>query len=64
MGHFKQMNSAQVAKLQTLEKEFGGNRIIAYESAPKVAQISPKQLDEIKSAEKELGATLVVYAEK
>jgi len=64
MGQFKQMNAAQLSKLQILEKEFAGKRIIAYESAPKVAEISPKQLDAVKSAEKELNATLVVYAEK
>ena len=64
MGHFKQMDAAQLSKLQNLEKEFGGKRIIAYESAPKLAEISPKQLEAVKSAEKELKATLVVYAEK
>jgi hypothetical protein len=64
MGHFKQMNAAQVSKLQSLEKELGGKRIIAYESGPKFAEISPKQLDAIRSAEQELNATLVVYPEK
>jgi hypothetical protein len=64
MGHFKQMDAAQLAKLQGLEKEFGGKRIIAYENSPKVAEISQKQLDALKSAEKELNATLVVYPGK
>ena len=64
MGQFKQMSAAQLSKLQSMEKEFGGKRIIAYESAPKIADISSKQLDEVKMAEKELNATLVVYAEK
>ena len=64
MDQFKQMNAAQLSKLQNLEKDFGGKRIIAYESAPKFAEISPKQLDAVKSVEKELNATLVVYSEK
>jgi hypothetical protein len=64
MGHFKQMDAEALSKLQRLEKQFGGKRIIAYESAPKVAEISPDQLAAVKSAEKELNSTLVVYAEK
>jgi hypothetical protein len=64
MSHFKQMNAAQLTKLQSLEKEFGGKRIIAFENGPKFADITPKQLETIKSTEKELNSTLVVYNEK
>jgi hypothetical protein len=64
MSHFKTMTTAQLSKLQNLEKEFGGKRIIAYENGPRFAEISPKQLEVVKSAEKDLNATLVVYPEK
>ena len=64
MSHFKQMDQMQLSKLQALEKQFGGKRIIAYESGPRFAEVTPAQLESLKKTEKELGATLVVYGEK
>ena len=65
MSHFKQMDQMQLTKLQSLEKQFGADkRVIAYESGPRFAEMTPQQLEALKSAEKELKATLVVYGEK
>jgi len=64
MSHFKQMSAAQVSKLRALEKDLGGKRIVAYESSPRFADITTKQLEMVKMAEKDLNATLVVYPEK
>lgn len=65
MSHFKHMDQAQLAKLQSLEKQFGPDkRIIAFENGPRFAEVSAQDLETLKSAEKELGATLVVYGVK
>ncbi len=64
MSHFKQMDQMQLSKLQMLEKQFGSKPIVAYESKPMFAEITPAQLESLKMTEKELGATLVVYGGK
>ena len=47
-------------KLQALEKKLG-QCVVAWEKAPRAAQLSESQLKELQELEKEMNAILVAY---
>ena len=59
-GGIKELKAGELEKLQGLEKKWG-HCIVAYDTSPAPADLSPDELKEVQSLEKELGAVLVDY---
>jgi hypothetical protein len=59
--HIKQLDEAGLAKVKSLESKLG-SCIVALEAPTKLADISAEQLQQLKAAEKELGAILLAHS--
>ena len=53
-----QLDAAQLASLQSLEKELG-SVVVAVEPEPAPAKLSPDQVQRLQAVEKQLGVVLV-----
>lgn len=58
--HFRKLDEAALARLKSLEGKID-KCVVAFEVRPGVADVSPGELKELQSAEKELNAVLVAY---
>lgn len=56
-----QLGPAQVAKVEAVERALGHVYVVAYENPSVPAQLTPKQLEALQQAERELGVCLVAY---
>ena len=56
----KTLTTAELEKLQQLEKKWG-HCIIAYENGLNPADVTSEELNEVQALEKEIGAVLVDY---
>ncbi len=57
----KKLDAASVAKVRALEKKLGYCIIVVLEPQPKPADISPAQLKERQSLEKDMDCVLLAY---
>jgi len=55
-----EIDDAKLKEIQALESELG-KAVVAVESEPEPATMTPAQLDRLKQAEKDLGVVLVAY---
>jgi hypothetical protein len=56
----KRLDKVHMDKLQALEKKLG-RCVVAWEKAPRAAELSESQLKELQELEKEMNAILVAY---
>jgi hypothetical protein len=63
MGHrqFKQLDEAGLTKVKSLEGRIN-SCVVALEAPTKLADISAEQLEQLKTAEEEMGAILLAYS--
>ena len=59
--HLKKLDEAALARLKALEGKTG-KCVVAFETSPRLADVSEAELEEMRSAEKEMDAVLVAYA--
>ena len=63
MGHsrLKQLDEAGLTKVKSLEGRIN-SCVVALEAPTKLADISDEQLEQLKTAEREMGAILLAYS--
>jgi hypothetical protein len=63
MGHsrLKQLDEARLTKVKSLEGRIS-SCVVALEAPTRLADISSEQLEQLKTAEEEMGAILLAYS--
>jgi hypothetical protein len=61
MYKLAKLTESQLNDISKLETEWKGVVVLAYEKAPKPANLSTEQLRRLRELEKELGVVLVAY---